>query len=130
MERDNFYSDRIADMKLLDNLYNTLLLNANLEQTIKLRPSNEKIIVNIYDLEDLTDARKLVKNAIPEWKGSLKQIWNCWGDMAMVSWEDKDNLLIDIWLETSIKNFPKSLTKNGCEFKEYTEKSYNYVCNI
>jgi len=91
----------------------------------------DKIVVNITDLAFLTDARAKVKQVIPTWQDRLGTVWNTFGQEIIVSWEDENNPEMEIWLRTSISQFPKELLpKDGCEFKPTTETSYRLVCDI
>ena len=120
----NPYDIKIERMKKLKEVWNKF------DSQFLLHSFDEKIVIRISNLEELTKIRQFIKfNIYPDWKDKLFQIWNSTDKQILVSYEDSDHPEIEIWFDTNIDNFPKELLPNEtCKFQEITEKSYRLIC--
>ena len=84
--------------------------------SVEVRPNKSGILLYIYKLEDLKEAREVAKSMFPEWKDKLRNIWVSCGS-ALASWEDL-RYSAEIRLRTTVEEFPKALMKEGCRFIE------------
>ena len=121
----NPYDIKIERMKKLKEVWNKF------DSQFLLQSFDEKIVIRISNLEELTKIRQFIKfNIYPDWKDRLFLIWNSTGKQILVSYEDSDYPEIEIWFDTNIDNFPKELLPKDkkCQFKKVNEESYKLVC--
>ena len=86
--------------------------------------------LKIKSLEDLPLARKFMRKIYGKWNDKIGQIWS-YADRAFVAWNSTDqNDVIYIRLETTVKDFPKELLKDGCVWRntKTEEDHYSLVC--
>jgi hypothetical protein len=82
----------------------------------------------IYDLNDLTAARRFMKKACGSWSDAFHHVFSSY-ERAIATWKNND-CPIQIWLETSIDNFPDNLLKDGCKWTKTEETQYRITCDL
>ena len=97
--------------------------------TIDVAGLDNKIVLTIDHINDLERAVQMVRRFLyPDFKYKLRRVWHTWEDIIFIAWADKLYPLVEIWLETTMQNFPKSLKKPGCEFVKKIREEYRLVC--
>ena len=90
----------------------------------------KKIIVYLRDFKDLTLIRGKLRKALGKWTDEVEQIWAS-GDTACVSWQGIEHERIQIWMTgIPFDDFPESLHRPGCGFKEVEKVEMAYACEI
>lgn len=47
---------------------------------------------------------------------------------ATIAWEDKNGSDVELWLKTSVEDFPERLMPDNCCWKKTTSNDYAFVC--
>lgn len=84
----------------------------------------------IYSLNDLNNARSLLREAFGHWEDRLSNRFFSQG-ITITTWEDK-RLRFQIWLEIPPQEYPQQLLKDGCRWKEVDDmqgSEYRLVCD-
>jgi len=80
----------------------------------------------IFDIDDLPQARALMRHVFGSWNDTLGNRWYSCG-MAITSWHSKDQDC-QIWLECKVDDYPAELAGEHCKWIERGQKDYAFVC--
>jgi len=84
--------------------------------------------VHVRNMEEVHQARAYLRKICGSWKDQLNHIW--YSGQAHATWRGSINeTVIEIWLSCSRSEFPASLQKDGCGFREVQETRTTYVCD-
>jgi len=125
----NPYKEKIKTSQILAKTWDQLEKIGGQYSIDYLYPYDRLIVIFIGCLDQLHDARQLIRKVFPQFRGDLKTIWAA-NSYAIASWEDKKIKEVEIWLSVPIDKFPAELIKDGCGFKETISRSHEYSCNL
>jgi hypothetical protein len=86
-----------------------------------------RVILEITDLNKLSDVRRVLRVINGEWKDELRQVWTS-GKNVLVSWGNADNKFFEIWLCTTPEEFPEELKGKNCHFEDRVTVDKVLVC--
>ena len=79
---------------------------------------------------ELTDLRSHLRFCLGSWKDELGSIWNPYGEEIIISYKNKAQPLIHLWVRGDKKDFPKELITESCSLERNTatDDQWIYVC--
>lgn len=103
----------------------------NIPKGLELTIGQSGLIVKFKDIKLLHAARSFACDLLGDWQDKLNTIWYSCGRI-LTSWEPIDeSVLVQLWLESTMENFPEELKKNkSCKWVPTTETSYSLVCEV
>ena len=90
----------------------------------------ENIVVEFTDIEDITEIRATLRDALGSWNDKLKMTWPCAGTI-MTEWTSVE-WPVALWLKSMPETFPTSLLKDGCRLEKSVsvDTEWNVVCDV
>jgi len=89
-------------------------------------------IIYIDTIEEFKVLVKKIHKAFKQAKRTAVNIWNPYGDKAIIAWEyrifKKHNIRIKIWKETTVDEFPNTFPGGTCRFEKQQTEEYKLVC--
>ena len=95
---------------------------------LTISPCNSRLI--IFDIEDLTAARALLRAAFGSWHDKLEQRF--YSGAAITVWESTEGWPCALWFQCKVEDYPESLKSDKCKWVEHGKESkdYSFACDI
>ena len=92
--------------------------------------SGGRLRVTIKNLDQLPAARAMLRKIFGSWSDTKAHNFYCIG-IAHATWEGSEDC-VDLWLESSVEDFPEELLGEKCKWKprKKNDTEYDFVCDV
>ena len=91
-------------------------------------PGSTRLV--IFDIDDLTAARALLRSAFGSWNDTLSQRF--YSAAAFTVWRSAEGWPCELWFQCKIEDYPESLKSDNCKWIESgsTRIEYSFACAV